>query len=138
MSDINTLNLELATIAERDMWRDKAQAALAREAKLREALVMAKQHMIVNDLSLPNVFAVIDAALEAVKAQDRLDKLGLQSQIGALLTILDGWDKERADTENGGLTMHTRGMTPDWYVLAAFWATYGFSPDDPRAGKVQP
>ena len=40
-------------------------AHTAREvARLREALRMAKQHMIVNDLSLPNVFAVIDAALK--------------------------------------------------------------------------
>ena len=47
---IEALNAELA-------------AANAREAGLRAALDMAKKHMIVNDLSLPNVFAVIDAAL---------------------------------------------------------------------------
>ena len=50
MTEIERLRAELA-------------AANAREAGLRDALNMAKKHMIVNDLSLPNVFAVIDAAL---------------------------------------------------------------------------
>ncbi len=61
------------------------------------------------------------------------DKQGLRDQIAKLLGILDGWDAEYARLHNGGLTMHTRGQTPDWYVEAAFWSCYGFGPNDPRA-----
>lgn len=42
---------------------ERREAKMNENARLRAALVMAKKHMIVNDLSLPNVFAVIDAAL---------------------------------------------------------------------------
>ncbi len=75
---------------------------------------------------LPEVQALIAAAVE----RSEKDKRGLRDQIGKLLGVLDAWDKERAD---GGLTMHTRGYTPDWFVEAAFWTCYGFSPEDPRA-----
>jgi hypothetical protein len=66
------------------------------------------------------------------------DKQGLRDQIGKLLGILDDWDKVRADEVNGGLTMHTYGQTPDWYVEAAFWCCYGYSPNDPRALLPEP
>lgn len=46
------------------------------------------------------------------------DKRGLQHQIYLLLHRLDR-------LEPG---MHTRGMTPDWYVEAAYWSAYGESP----------
>jgi len=72
-------------------------------------------------------------AAEADNARLLADKDGLQAQIASLLNLCDGWDRERADADNGGLTMHTYGMSPDWYAEAAFWSCYGFPPNDPRA-----
>lgn len=66
--------------------------------------------------------------VDALKA----DKAGLQEQVGKLLSMLDDVDAAVvADT--GGLSMHTYGQTPDWFVEAAFWSCYGHAPNDPRA-----
>jgi hypothetical protein len=87
--------------------------------------------------------AIADEILALAPADDlaegqalREDKKGMADQIGKLLAILDGWDKERADELNGGLTMHTYGQTPDWYVEAAFWACYGYGPRDARSAAA--
>ena len=69
------------------------------------------------------------------EAADRIEALGksvegLQEQVGKLLTILDDWDKQWAEERNGGLTMHTYGHTPDWYVEAAYWSCYCHAPSN--------
>jgi hypothetical protein len=69
--------------------------------------------------------------LKAEIAQLKTDKQGLQTQVGKLLSLIDGWDAEHA-RETGGHTMHVRGLTPDWFVEAAFWACYGYAPNDAR------
>ncbi len=67
----NFPTLAAAQAAAEADYRARIAAALNMDAvaELVEALDMAKAHMIVNDLSLPNVFAIIDAALSRFRVQ---------------------------------------------------------------------
>lgn len=55
------------------------------------------------------------------------DKIKMQKVISDLLVEIDNLDKTLAD-ESGGLTMHTYGQTPVWYVKAAGWSCFGCDP----------
>ena len=51
-------------------WDNKARFSQARVRKLEDALLLAKQMMVANDLVLPHTFEVIDDALNIKEARD--------------------------------------------------------------------
>ena len=116
---------QAAEIARLTAERDRFEAALGRAC-----LVGGTTYLVDR---AKKAEAERDAALSEVQALIAVSIKGLQDQIGKLLGILDDWDKSRADEHNGGLTMHTYGMSPDWYVEAAFWSCYGCGPQDSPA-----
>lgn len=62
---------------------------------------------------------------EEARAREAAVQVLMMDEVGFLLNFID----KLMEPEDGGVSMHAQGQTPDWFVRAAYISCYGCSPD---------